>query len=826
MSERTRELPWASVSSDLRFGWRRLVRHPFVAIVAMASIAVSTAAVGAMFSVLSSTDWRQLPYASAERLSTIYTRHDAASSDPRSDGPGLSAAVFAEYRRRARSFERLEAVAVVTKLADEPDATPELTAGHAATPGFLSLLGVHPIMGRWFVDSDTASGAAHVAVLSYAYWQSRFGGDPAAIGKSVVLVDRFPPNVPPNRYEIIGVLPRSFEWDATSTFWLPISASEPQSTTSVGAVGPLRSGVSIAAANAELMAVAGDVGDLLEQMRPPGDRLLGGKLEVHATLLRDYLHDRVGGQTARVALFVLTMAILVLAIANLVFLNVLSTEARRGELAVRRALGAALRRLVRQTVVEAALVAVPGALAGVMLCGPLVRVAADRLHVAELGVVPTLDAATVGAMGVVALVITMALGVVPAIAVVRRDVANGMLGRGNGGSLRKVIAPQRVIVVVESAIAVVVLTAAGLVVKELARLEFQEVGYKPANVVLLSAPLRRPRPAAEMRSFGAEAMARVAAIPGVTGTAILATDFSVHLRGDAMSDRLPPTVPRAVVGITPDLFNVLGVSVAKGRAFTNSDNASRPAVVILSAEAARRLFPGADPIGRTLALTGMGPAEADVWTTIVGVVGDARVREDPTSPKQAVVYRPFAQARPFMVQVVARVAAKSDATYPTLRAAVAPLTSGPPGNWTVTFLQEEVGKYLVTPRFTAMSLSSMAAIALALAVIGIFGVTATSVSLRTREIAIRVALGAKSERIVLSIVREAALPVVLGLAVGLWASAGMSRLTKALLHGSSPFDASIYVTASIVLLGTAFVASLLPARRALRIDPARALRFE
>ncbi|HTE45674.1 MAG TPA: ABC transporter permease [Gemmatimonadaceae bacterium] len=817
---------WGAVSADLTVGRRRLARRPFASVIAIVSIGVSIAVVGAMFSVLATVDLRAFPYAFADRLVTIYTSHDASSRDPGSEGPGLSYAAFVEYRRRSRSFERLEASATVTKMAGEADAAVEIIHGHAATLGFLPMLGVQPVLGRWFLDRDTVSGAARVAVLSYDYWKTRFGGDPAIVGKPLMLLDRFPPDAPPKRYEIIGVLPRTFAWDASSSYWLPMGAGEPTSLTTVDVSGRLRPGVQVPNASAEVETIAGDVRDLIEQVRPPGDRSLGGTLTVRAARLDDYRRDRSGGKAARLALFGMTVCILALAVANLLFLNLLSAEARRGELAVRRALGAERRWLIRQMVVEAALVVAPGLLLAIPLSTPLVLLASEKLGTAVFGVVPTVDAVAIGVMGLIALAITVILGVVPIAVIARRGVADGLLGRANAGSLTGVVLPQRAIVFVETAIAIVVMTAAGLMVKELFRLEYRELGYTPSRVVLVSAPPSRPRPALEVRALGATARSRVASVPGVSRTAILATDFTVHLRGDGMPERLPPTIPRAVFGITSDLFGILGVPVIKGRSFTDADDASHPDVTILSGEAARRLFGDTDPVGRKLALAGMGPTEVDTWTTVVGVVGDARVRDDPTSPRQAIVYRPFAQAHPFIVQVAARVNARTNAIDQALRAAASPMATGVRDKWTVTFLEDDAAKYLATPRFTAISLTMLAAVGLFLTVMSVFGVTATSVSLRTREIAIRVALGASSDRIVWPIVRETVIPVVLGLSVGLATSAEMNRLMKSLLHGSGAVDGWVYVLASILVVGAALVASTLPARRALRIDPSAALRFD
>jgi len=814
------------VSADLVVGRRRLLRRPFVSLVAIVSIAISLAVVGAMVSVVSKVDFRDYPYAFADRLVAVYTRHDASSRDPGSEGPGLSYAAFLEFRRRSRSFERLEAASTLAKLPGDADAVAEIVPGHAATPGFLSMLGVQPKMGRWFLESDTASGAPPVAVLAYAYWMSKFGGDPGIIGKSLTLLDRFPPDAAPKHYQVIGVLPRTFAWDATSSYWLPLGAAEPSSLATVDVLGRLRPDVLVRSASAEAGRIAGDVRDLVEAARPPGDRSLGGSLEVRATRLADYRRGRNAGKEGRLALFALAASVLVLAVANLLMLNLLSTEARRSELAVRRALGSSRAWLIRQMVVETSLLVAPGLLLAALLSVPLVRLASEKLHTATLGVVPTLDGPTVGVMVTLAFVIAIVLGVVPVLVIMRHDLVDAIMGRATRASLAGIIMSQRAIVFVESAIAIVVMMAAGLVVKELRRLEFRELGYTPSGIVLIGAPPTRPRPTSDVKALGVDALSRVAAVAGVSRTAVLATDFTVHLRSEGMAERLAPTIPRAIFGITPNVFDILGIPLIKGRSFTNADDASHPYVTILSLEASRRLFGDANPVGRKLALTGIGPAEVEVWTTIVGVAGDAHLRDDPTAPKEAVVYRPFAQARPFVVQVVARVGKRTNAIDQELRAAVAPLAAGPRNRWAVTFLEDDVDKYLATPRFTASSVSGLAALGLFLLLVGVFGVTATSVSLRTREIAIRLAIGASSERVLWTILRETVFPVVLGFGVGLGLSLEMGGLMKSFLYGSTPFDTVLYVVTSLMLIGAVCVASMLPARRALRVDPSSALRLE
>lgn len=812
--------------TDVRVGIRRLGRRPWFAAIAVASIAVSTAALAAMFSVLNATELRSLPYAAGERLSILYTRHDSSSSSPGSDGPSGNYAALTEYRRRLRSFDRLEGVSVVTKRVDVDGTPGDALTGRAATPGFLSMLSVRPLLGRWIADYDTIAGAERVIVLSHSFWSANYGGDAGIVGKRIALRDRFPFAAPANNYLVIGVLPSSFVWDQRGVFWVPISASEPQTRMSVSPIGLLRSGVSMHVADEEARAVGRDLAGALEQTRPPGDKSLGGKLEVRATPLWDYLHERVGGKAGRLALFGLAFSVLVLAVANVLSLSLLDAQARRLEFAVRRALGASRRRVARQTLIEAGVLSVPASLVGLVVSPPLIRLTSEKLKLTALGVAPSLDGTAVIVTTIVGFLIAVVLGLAPGMVYASRDFTDGTAVRGIVATTRRVRASHGLLVVVESAMAIVVLTGAGLVVKELNRLGSQELGYAPDRLAYLAAPIGPPRPSPEVVARGNDAVARLRAIPGVTGVAVAAADLAIQLRSDIAPTRLPPTAPRAVFDVTPDYFSLLQIPVVRGRLFAATDDASHPDVAILSVEAARRLFPAVDPIGRKLALTGMGPGDIDTWTTVIGVVGDARVHEDPINPRQAIVYRPFDQGRPFTLQLIARGSTAGSPTYATFRDAVRPLGEGPTAQWTVSFLEDDVRKYLATPRFTAVSLTSLAVVGLSLALVGIFGVTAYSVTVRTREIAIRVALGAKAQRIVAAIVRESVMFVILGVFVGIVLSAWMGRLMQPFLHGASPFDGTVYVVAPLVLLGTTFIACLIPARRALTIDPARALRFE
>jgi hypothetical protein len=471
----------SGIVSDAKVGIRRLLRSPWLSAIAVLSIAISTAALAATFCVVRATEFRKLPYASSDRLSILYTRHDSASSAPGSDGPGVSYVTFMELRRRVRSLERFEAISVVTKRLDVDGAPGDQITGRAATPGLLAMLSVKPLLGRWIADYDTLPGAERVIVLSHAEWLKTYGGDRSAVGKSVLLRDRFPVSAPANRYTIVGVLPPGFVWDQRGAFWVPLGPSEPQTLTAVSPIGLVRRDLSLRLADEEVRAIGRDLGDVIEQVRPPGDKSLGGKLELRSTPVWNYLHDRVGGGAARFALFALALCVLVLSVANVLSLNLLSARVRRIEFAVRSALGASRGRIARQTVTEAIVLTTPACVLGLLFAPPLIRVASDKLKVAALGVSPSVDGTTLLTITAVALLIAVVLGLTPGLMYSSRDVTDGTAIRGSSSAAWRVTNLHRVLVVVETVMAIVVLTGAGLVVRELNRLAFQELGYSPSG---------------------------------------------------------------------------------------------------------------------------------------------------------------------------------------------------------------------------------------------------------------------------------------------------------------------------------------------------------
>ncbi|MGH7616687.1 MAG: ABC transporter permease [Gemmatimonadaceae bacterium] len=290
--------PWSGVAAEVRVASRRLIRARWFAGVTIVSIAASTAVLAAMFAVASSTDLRHLSYDPGGRLSVLYTRHDSSSSAPGEDGPGFSYSAFTDYRLRARSFGRLEAVSLVNKRPDVNGVPGDAILGHAATPGFLSMLGVRPAAGRWFTSDDTLAGTPRVVVLSYAYWSASYGAEAGLVGKRIMLRDRFPAGAPPVAYTVIGILPRDFIWDQRNTVWIPMSRDEPQTRASITPIGVLRADIALSVATDEGRAIAGDLADVLDLSRPPGDKMLGGHLTIQATSWRTYVHERVGGASA------------------------------------------------------------------------------------------------------------------------------------------------------------------------------------------------------------------------------------------------------------------------------------------------------------------------------------------------------------------------------------------------------------------------------------------------------------------------------------------------------------------------------------------------
>jgi predicted permease len=797
---------------DIGYSFRRLRKGPGFALVAVATLALGIGANAAIFSAVNAVLLRPLPYPEPDRLMVV---NHVWKGRP----AVLSPQNFLDFEHETKSFEALAVFDTDGATLTGRGEPVQLATGETSAT-FFDVLRVIPAVGRGFRPDENEPGRNHVVVLSQGLWRERFGGDPAALGQSVIL-DGMP-------HEIVGVAPSGFDFPRGRDLWRPLEYDQQFRTRSRGAwylsgIGRLRAQVPFEEARAE----AATIGARLAAAYPADNEGVG--LTVRP------LHEAMVGKV-RTPLFVLLGAVglvLLIACANVANLLLSRASAREGELAVRSAMGAGRGRLVRQLLTEAAVLGLLGAAAGLVVAawgGDLIQALQPR-GVPRLDEI-RLDRAVVAFTMGCALFTTIVFGTIPAIlstrrssAVALREGGRGLLS-GRGGRVRRGLA------VAEMALAVTLLAGAGLLLRSFSQLSRVDPGFQndSALVFRLSLPDARYADGGAKALFYRRALETFDALPGVQSSA---ATMGVPLRGFAFMfsfvvdgrPEVPPAQQPSLETrvVTASYFRTLGIPVVKGRGFADTDDAASPRVVVISREAARRHFAGEDPIGKRIRL-GWGPPEDKTGGIVIGVVGD--VKEAGLDEAQAAeIYLPYAQRPVGGMDVVLRTTVPPLSLAAAVRGAVHDLDPDLPVARIET-LSQIVAASIAQPRFYTLLLTAFAGTALLLAALGLFGVISVGVSQRTREIGVRMALGARSADVLGLVLREAAMLAVLGIAVGLATALALSRTLSTLLFDLSPRDPLAFVTAPLVLLVTAVLAALLPARRAAHVDPIEALRSE
>ena len=797
---------------DVRYSLRRLRQAPGFALVAVATLALGIGANAAIFSAVNAVLLRPLPYSEADRLVVV---NQVWKGKP----VVVSPQNFLDFERDAKSFDALAVFDTDgATLTGRGEPVQLATAETSAT--LFDVLRVAPALGRGFRAGENEPGQNRVVVLSQGLWRERFGSDPAAVGQDLIL-DGVP-------HTIVGVAPASFDFPRGRSLWRPLSYDTMFRTQSRGAwylsaIGRLRAGTSTESARAE----AATLGARLAAAYPDANEGVG------LTVRR--LHEAMVGKV-RTPLLVLLGAVglvLLIACANVANLILSRTAGRQGELAVRSAMGAGRGRLVRQLVTEASVLGALGAAAGLMVAawgGDLILALQPR-DVPRLDEI-RLDRVVVAFTVACASLTTVVFGSIPALVATRRSSAvalreggRGLLS-GRGGRVRRGLA------VGEMALAVTLLAGAGLLLRSFSQLSQVDPGFQSdsALVFRLSLPASRYPEGPARVLFQGRVLEALGAIPGAQSAA---ATMGVPLRGfgfnfsftvDGRSDVPPAQQPLLETRVvTASYFRTLGIPVVKGRGFAETDDASAPNVVVISREAARRHFPGEDPIGQRIRL-GWGPPTDGAGGTVVGVVGN--VKESGLDEEHlAEIYIPYAQKPVKGMDVVLRTSVPPLSLATAVRSVVHDLDPDLPVARLET-LSQIVAVSIAQPRFYTTLLTAFAGTALFLAALGLFGVISVGVSQRTREIGVRMALGARTEDVLRLVLREAATLALVGIAVGLVLALALSRALGTLLFDVSPTDPLTFAAAPLVLLLTALVAASLPARRAAHVDPIEALRCE
>ena len=802
---------------DLRYGLRMLLRSPGLSAAAILALALGIGANTAIFSVVNAVMIRPLPYDDPSRLLAIY---QTWARDP-SGHKGLSEDDVVALRGATGTLARVAAYANPgaggLTLADGAGA--ELVRGTRATWELFDVLGTPPLLGRVFLPEDDRDDADPVVVLSHALWMRRFAGDPAVVGRSVV-VDGRP-------HTIAGVMPPGFRFprDGAADLWaiFRVRPSESRPPYYIRAIARARPDAGPGAIAAELQAIRQRIQERFPES--PGDW----------TLRSGPLKDEMVGDVGPSLLILLGAVALVLLIATANIANLLLARAtaRRKEIAIRRALGAGRMRLARQLLTESLLLAGAGGLLGVVLAlwGTDILVALGPRGLPrreEIG----LDDGVLLYTAIVTVASGLLFGLAPVLTATRSRLSAALGDGGRGATDHAGRRLRNALVVGEVALAVTLLGGAGLLIKSLLRLEQVNPGFDTGNILTasLTLPAARYDSGAARSAFFERLVERAERLPGVEAAAVsmalpphllvMTNPYTVEGR-PAPPGRSATAVPHLL--ISPGYFRALGVPLVRGRLFTAADVDGAPFVVVINDVMARQVFPGEDPVGRRLQLGDFDPRAP--WGTIVGVVGDVKYSGLDQAPRPT-MYTPYVQDSwwPAMYLVV-RSRLEPAALARAVRAEVAALDTEVPVARVHT-MRELLGESVDAPRFRTTLLGLFAAAALVLAVVGIYGILSYTVGQRTQEIGIRMAMGARGRDVLALVLRQGMALAGLGIGLGLAGAFAVSRALAGLLYGVRPGDPATLAAVGLLMGVVALVACALPARRAARVDPMVALRSE
>lgn len=815
--------------AELRHALRLLWKTPAFTAAAVLTLALGIGANVAVFTFVDAVLFRPLPFENPDRLVAISESHPETGQQRVGVLPGS----FLDWRERSRSFESLSFVGRTTYLVTNRD-EPARVTGAVVSPAFFALLGVEPVIGRTFPASERElEGHEREIVISHGLWQRWFGGDPRVLGRTIEASGAVP-------LTVVGVMPATFGYPRGVEIWGPEvwDPANGRGDRWRDAIGRLKEAASLPAAAGELRTIS----EQLATEFPETNRGWTATVDPLATAIVGPVRPPLASMLIAVGL------VFLIACVNVATLVVQRGLGRRRELAMRAALGATRWRLARQSVIEHGLLACLGAAAG----GLVALFLLDGLLALAPPAIPRLDTVAIDGRILVYLVLlglaTVALtGAIPALRSSRSD-ATAVLRSGPGGAPAGL--GGRSLVIAELALAVVLVVGAGLMVRTMVNLQRIDIGFEPSGVVaaeislpisrMIDGPLRvGARPAwDELALFYGGLVEQVEALPGVERAALVAApalagrDAAWFARTGVVpprSDGSPEWKPIQRRVVTPGYFATLRLPLIRGRIFTAEDHAveflrsgkdRRRGVAILNEAAAKRLWSVGDPIGQALTVDGDGWVDG---RTVVAIAKDARDLA-PDVPAPPIVYVPFAESPDFTATLLVR-SAGGDPPLASIRARLRSTESALMIG-ELQSLERTYAAALAPRRFITIVLSAFAAVGLLVAGVGLYGLVAMSVAARTRELGIRIALGASWERIRRMVLGEAASVVVAGTAIGAAAAAGVTGFLQAQLVGITPLDGPTWMATGCILCLASLGAAWLPARRAARIDPVEALRQE
>jgi putative ABC transport system permease protein len=798
---------------DLHYGARMLVKQPGFTLIAVLTLALGIGANTAIFSVVNAVLLCPLPYQTPDQLVVLWETHPQTML--RNERSNVSPANFIDWRDQSRVFEQVAALDGQRGFNLTTGGEPERIQGARVTASLFSLLGVRPCLGRSFLPEEDQAGQSRVILLSHGLWQRRFGSDPGVIGKTLSL------NL--SSFTVVGVMPREFNFPEEVEFWTPMAFNADELKTRdfhyLNVIARLKPGVTLRQAQAEMTTLA----RRLEQQYPASN----AKRSVQIASLHEHLVGNV-----KLALLVLLGAVgfvLLIACANVANLLLARVATRQREIAIRLALGATRLRLVRQLLTESVLLALLGGAFGLLMASwgvhLLIRLSPSNLpRLTEVSI----DGRVLGLTLTLSILTGLIFGLLPALQAARFSLNETLKESGRGAEGARQHRARSMLVIAEVALSLVLLLGAGLMIRSFMQLNRVNPGFKPDHLltVRLSPTISKFRNEDEGIAFYQQVIERVGALPGVVSVGAvthppmsninLHLDFAVEGRPAAATGEKTSAEARA---ISPGYFETMGIPLLKGRDFTLHDHKQSARVAIINETMARQYWPNEDPMGKRLTME-----SEDAPRQIIGVVGDVR-HWGLDQGARAEMYWPLFQNPLVFMTLMVRTTSDPASLAAPVRREVSGIDKDQPV-YSLKPMGQLVSDSVAQQRLNLLLLTIFAGVALALAAIGIYGVMAYAVTQRTREIGVRIALGAQASDVLKLVIGQGIMQTLVGLAVGLVASFALTRLMKNLLFGVSATDPRTFVFTTLLLAGVALVACYLPARRATKVDPLLTLRRE
>ena len=811
---------------DLRFGFRTLLKNPGVSAVAIIALALGTGANSAIFSVVNAVVLRPLPYENPDRLVLIWGKNSTTARDP------LSVPDFLDYRNQNAAFVEMASFAYDDfnlSIGDEP----EHVQGAMVSANYFSVLGTNLSQGTMFRPEDDQPGASRVVIVGYGLWKRRFGSDPNFVGQTILLNGA--------SFTVVGVAPQTFQSpipEDNPQLWVPLSLDGGDRLRVPSYVNParlsirtnrfligiarLKPGVTAKRAQAALETIAGQ----LEQQYK--DTNAG--ISTSVVPLREHIIGKI--QSALMVLLAAVGFVLLIACANVANLLLARAAARRKEIAIRTALGAGRLRLIRQLLTESILLAVMGGALGLLLAYGEIRLllGLNLANIPRLNEID-IDNRVLGFTFLIAILTGIIFGLAPALQASKTDLNETLKegARGSTGGLSRQ-RTRSLLVISEVALTVLLLIGAGLMLKSFYSLQKVKPGFDPTNTLTMTVnlPTTKYTDDHQIQGFYEQALNGVSSLPGVQSvgavTSLPLTTTLSEVRRFAVEGR-PPASPSVVLRanirrISHSYFTAMRIPLLKGRYFTEQDRDKSPPVGIINETMVNRFWPDEDPIGKRLTIPSLGADSREV----VGVVADVK-HSSLNAESGLEIYVPSLQKPLTIMALVVHTTSDPLLMTEAVRGAIQAVDRNQPV-YDVKTMQQVVSESVSQPRLYTLLLGIFAALALTLAAVGIYGVMNYSVVQRKHEIGIRMALGAQRGDILKMVVGQGMLLALIGIVLGLVAAFLLTRVMETLLFGVSTRDLATFFVIPLVLAGVAFLSSYIPARRATRIDPMVALRYE